>query len=187
MLHPFFQLWPWLPFALDWMPLNTPRPLWKLAESPFEVKKAATVALMISGRYVTDHRARHWSTVNREGHCQLCLAAGYPPTAGTLEHLLLRCSALAETRANAVSMWSAYLVDKSYLLPIIVHHTLGPVDKVEHLHVQLLLDPASCPMVISAVQESGLAVLSHLLYMTRTWCYSHHLKRYRLLKLLNII
>ena len=119
------------------MSLNTPHSLWKLAESPFEVKKAAVVALMISGRYVTDHRARHWSALNREGHCQLCLAAGYPSTVGSLEHLLLRCPALSETRSNAVSMWSAYLVDKPYLLPIIVHHTIGSVDKVEHLHVQL--------------------------------------------------
>ena len=159
------------------MSLNTPHQLWKLAESPFEIKKAATVALMLSGRYVTDHRARHWSTVNGGGYCQLCLAAGHPSTPGTLEHLLLKCPALSETRTNAVSMWSAYLSDKPYLLPIIVHHTIGPADKVEHLHVQLLLDPASCPMVISPVQEMGLAVLSQLLYMTRIWCYSHRLKR----------
>ena len=174
-------------FHPGFMSLNTPHPLWKYAESPFEVKKAATVALMISGRYVTDHRSRHWSVTNRDGHCQLCLAVGHPSTPGTIEHLLLRCPALSETRTNAVSMWSAYMVDKPYLLPIVKHHTIGLVTQVEPIHLQLLLDPASCPMVITAVQECGLAILSHLLYMTRTWCYSHHLKRHRLLKLLNII
>ena len=57
----------------------------------------------------------------------------------------------------------------------------------EKLNMQLLLDPSACPMVIAAAQTLGDGVVSHLLYMTRTWCHAHHLKRKRLLRLYNII
>ena len=174
-------------FHPSYMSLTTPHLLWKLAESPFEVRKASIVATMLSGRYVTDHRARHWSHSNSEGNCQLCLVTGHRTKPGTLEHLLLTCPALSETRRRSISHWSAYLADKPVLMPIITHHTLTPGVKGMKLHMQLLLDPTTCPMVISAVQEKGAGILSHLLYLSRTWCYSHHLKRKRLLKLYNII
>ena len=174
-------------FCPSHMSLATPHPLWTLAESPFEVSKASTVANMLSGRYVTDHRARHWSRTNKEGYCQACLATGHPATPGTLEHLLLKCPALAEIRSQSISHWSAYMVDKPDLLPIVSHHTLAQGSEGEHLHMQLLLDPSVCPVVVTAVQELGKGILSHLMYMCRTWCHSHHLKHRRLLKLYNII
>ena len=60
-------------FKPCYMSLSKTHPLWTMAESPFEVKKACTVASMLSGRYITDHRARHWSSANPSGLCQLCL------------------------------------------------------------------------------------------------------------------
>ena len=169
------------------MSLSTPHPLWTMAESPYQVSKAITVATMLSGRYVTDHRARYWSRSNPDGHCQLCLFTGHPATPGTLEHLLLKCPTLAETRTQSNTFWSAYLRDKPFLFPIILHHTLTPGIEGEKLHMQLLLDPSTCPMVVRAVQTKGVGILSHLLYMTRTWCHTHHLKRKRMLKLYNVI
>ena len=129
---------------------------------------------------------------------QLCLMTGHPAVSGTLEHQLQKCPALAETRKKSVSHWSNYLKDKPSLLPIVKHHTrvwcltigrytLTPGLQGMKLHMELLLDPSTCPMVIQAVQSFGKGILSHLLYMTRTWCHSHHLKRRRLLKLYNII
>ena len=59
--------------------------------------------------------------------------------------------------------------------------------KCLHVFMQFLLDPTACPVVTKAVQVSGDGVLSHLFYLTRTWCHSLHLKRRRLLKLFNII
>ena len=142
---------------------------------------------MLSGRYVTDYRARHWSKTNPGGHCQLCLANGFPPTLGTLEHLLLACPVLSEIRVQSISHWSNYMVDKPTILPIVSHHTQISGSEGEKLHMQLLLDPTTCPTVVSAVQELGSGILPHLLYMTRTWCHAHHLRRRRLLKLFNII
>ena len=131
--------------------------------------------------------ARYWSRTNPEGHCQLCLATSHTVTPGTLDHLLLNCQALSEIRKQSVSHWSAYMVDKPFLLPIVTYHTLTPGAEGNKLNMDFLLDPSTCPMVISAVQELGAGVLAHLLYLTRTWCHSHHLKRKRHLKLLNII
>ena len=174
-------------FRSAYMSLNHPHPLWTTSETPYEVEKACTVANMISGRYVTDHRARYWSSSNPLGHCQLCLSKSYPATPGTLEHLLLHCPVLSETRENAISLWRKYLADKPALHPIVQHHTGTPGLEGIQLHMQLLLDPSTCPMVISASQDLGKGVVSHLNYLSRTWCHSHHHKRRKLLKLYNII
>ena len=177
-------------FKPSYMSLSTPHPLWSMAESLFEVSKASTVATMLSGRYVSDYRARHWSRTNPDGHCQICQVTGNPSTPGTLEHLLLKCPALSEVRANSISHWVNYMVGKPALVPIVSHHTLMSFTRLtpgnEGL-MQLLLDPSSCPMVIASMQKLGVGILTHLLYMTRTWCHAHHLKRRRLLKLHNII
>ena len=162
--------------------------MWTMADNPHEVSKATTVATMLSGRYVTDHRARYWSSSNPQGFCQLCLITGQPRTLDTLEHMLLRCPVLIDIRSRSMSHWSEYLADKPDLLPLIKHHTtLTPGPEGEMLMVQFLLDPSTCPMVIKAVQLLGNGILHHLLYLTRTWCHSHHLKRKRMLKLYNII
>ena len=167
--------------------LISPHPIWSMAESSFEVCKASTVATMLSGRYVTDHRARHWSKSNPAGNCQLCMVSGYSSTPGTLQHLLLSCPVLSEVRAHATAHWAAYIVDKPPLIPIISHHTSTPGHDGEKLQMELLLDPSTCPMAISACQKMGIGILSHLHYLSRTWCHAHHLKRRRLLKLYNVI
>ena len=142
---------------------------------------------MLSGRYVSDYRSRHWSKNNPEGFCQLCVMVGYPSVLGTLEHLLVECPALADTRTQSKFHWSNYLTDKPNLMPTISYFfdPANPID--QQLQIQFLLDPASCPKVIASVQEFGDGILSDLLYLTRTWCHSHHLKRQKLLRLYNII
>ena len=112
-------------FHPSFMSLAKPHPVWTLAESPFEVKKAVTMANMLSGRYVTDHRSRYWSASNPQGNCQLCLLENFPETPGTLEHLLLSCPALADVRKDTTSHWSAYMVDKPFLLPLVSNHTIN--------------------------------------------------------------
>ena len=153
-------------------------------QGPF---KASTVAYMLSGRYVSDYRSRHWSKSNPEGFCQLCVMGSYPSVLGTLEHLLVECPAIAATRTQSKYHWSDYLTDKPNLMPIIsTYFDTGNMVN-QQLQVQFLLDPASCPEVIESVQNFGIGVLSDILYLTRTWCYSHHLERQKLLRLYNII
>ena len=167
------------------MSLQKTHRLCSFADSPYEVMKAATVADMLSGRYVTDHRSRYWSKINPDGHCQLCQLSGYPSEIGSLEHLLLFCPALLDTRISAIKHWEMYTAEKQIVSLLVKKHIL--YDENPDLHVQFLLDPGSCPDVILSVQEHGEGILSHLYYMTRTWCHTHHTRRQRRLKLNNII
>ena len=79
-------------FKPDYMSLVKPHPIWtSCGSNPFEVNKAVIQARMLSGRYITDQLARHW-TSNSAGFCTLpnCSMNTY----GSLEHLLLVCPAL---------------------------------------------------------------------------------------------
>ena len=178
-------------FKPEFMSLKQPHTLWTLPESCYEVKKAHIVATMISGRYYSDYHTRHWSQCNRNGYCQLCLAALHStdsslttsvPPLGTLEHLLTECPALRQTREKCQTLWREYCSDKPYLWSILLE-----CDASYNPSTQFLLDPGSFPQVIRATQSSGDGILVHLQYLTRTWCYSHHLRRQKYLKLYNII
>ena len=60
-----------------------------------------------------------------------------------------------------------------------VYFNWSPFQRLEGVKLQMefLMDPSTCPMVINAVQVSGNGILSHLFYLTRTWCHSNYLKR----------
>ena len=170
------------------MSLIETHPVWTTAVSAFEVSKAATVAEMLSGRYITKHRARHWNKENPDGLCQLCMVTHADVVEeGTLDHILLRCICLQETRAKACSLWNGYISDKPFLQPIVEECNTGLSGDDLRPCLELLLDPSTVPIVISTCQDLGKGILSHLLYLTRTWCHMHHLRRKRLLKLYNII
>ena len=143
---------------------------------------------------MSDYHTRHWSKSNHEGYCQLCQATLHSRDIctttsndilplGTLEHQLLVCPSLNDAREKCKSLWKEYCGDKPEiwnLIEIIANVDIQP-------HLQFLLDPTCCPEVICAVQINGLGVLAHILYLTRTWCYSLHTRRKKLLKLYNII
>ena len=175
-------------FHPHFMSLSTIHPIWKYAENPFEVKKAAVVADMISGRYVTDYRARHWSKTNAQGYCQLCQITGGESTLGTLEHMLLQCPTLFTTRQNAINLWRTYTSENPELLSVSdIPPFISDIFDIENCSIKFILDPSACPSVITVKQSLGSGILSHLFYLTRTWCYMHHLRRHRLLRLYNII
>ena len=98
------------------MSLSSPHPIWRAAGSPFEVSKAVIVARMLSGRYRTDRLARHWTSDNPNGLCRLPGCSGQ---VGDLVHILLHCPALAHSREKMITLWSAYMVSRPSLLPVI--------------------------------------------------------------------
>ena len=158
------------------MSLSCKHPIWTNARSPFEVSKAVISARMLSGRYRTDRLVRHWSNDNEAGLCRLCQGE-----VGSLEHMLLYCPALSEARSRATSLWSSFLVSKPALFPLIVRHTICP----ESLRMRFLLDPSCLPEVITADQNVP-NTLHHCLYLTRTWNFTIHIARMKMLKLLNL-
>ena len=165
-------------FKPSFMSLSVPHPIWTTAGSPFEVSKAVVSARMLSGRYRTDLLTRHWSRSNPEGLCRL---PGCDGEVGTLQHILLHCPALAETRAKLISHWTAFLVPRPWLFPVVSHHSLGG----DQLHLQFLLDASTLPRVIAA-NILNPEILPSCLYLARTWNFSIHMTREKIRKLYNL-
>ena len=117
-------------FKPNFMSLLVPHPLWSTCGSnPYEICKAIVQAKMLSGRYRTDRLLRHFS--NSEGFCSICNENEF----GSLEHLLVSCSTLNQTR-NQLLQSLARSNDFSKSVKSLV---LGIYESKKNL-VQLLLD-----------------------------------------------
>ena len=159
-------------FRPEYMSLTKPHPLWlTCGTNPYEVHKAVIQAKMLSGRYVTDQLSRYW-TPNKAGLCTIpgCTGQDF----GSLEHLLLLCPALSDTRGRIVELWLRVASENSEILEII--HSMLNGQKVKTI-MQFLLDCSCFPEVVSLRQTSGLQLVTHLFYLTRSWCYSIHRAR----------
>ena len=155
------------------MSLSLPHPLWTSCSSnPFEVNKARVQAALLSVRYKTDYLSRHWNFSNPNGFCILCPGKFL---FGTVQHFLVHCEALSETRSRIIDLWSASAEDN-----VNIHHLLMQLLKSpSELLCQFLLE-----QVVILVQH-GLVHLDTLFYLTRTWCYGLHRRRLQLLGLFN--
>ena len=166
-------------FKPEYMSLSSPHPLWQTCGSnPFEVNKAVTQARMLSGRYRTDLLACHWTT-NRSGVCLLPLCTG--SYLGSIEHLLLYCPALQETRNKMMKLMYDVASESPYLYHIISWVLSHPDRK--SVMTQFLLDCSSLPIVVNMCQLYGSEMKQRLFYITRNWCYSIHRSRMTQMKL----
>ena len=147
-----------------------------MGSNPYEVEKATIQARMLSGRYRTCWLSRHWSG-NSDGSCSLP-SCRLDPTPGTLSHMLTECQDLGPARLRVFSLWADHIKDKPFLLPVIRKYT---VDCHPSQHLQFLIDCTVLPDVISLKQKHGLCVHDSLLYLTRTFCFSVHKSRLKLL------
>ena len=142
--------------------------------SPYQIAKATVQAKMLSGRYRTARLMRHWSQ-NREGYCLLPLCSRLE-IHEDIDHILVHCASLEDTRTR--------LTDFSYSQcsnPVISYLVQKYCTHKNHLFPQFLLDCSTIPEVITASQEYGEYVLDQLFRITRTWCYSIHRTRLKLL------
>ena len=137
---------------------------------------------MLSGRYLTGKQQRHW-TGNKSCYCLLPSCA---PTKseGSLEHLLLFCPALNNTRAKLLALCSRVTLEDENISSIL-HQALNsaaPPDVTMHF----LLDCSTMQAVILSSQVYGTQIRDRLLYIGCTWCYSIHRERMNRLGLLKI-
>ena len=158
-------------FKSDFMSVLRPHPILSTAGTSYEVNKMIVQVRMLSGRYRVGTLLRHFSPSNT-GICELC-----DLEVEDIAHLLVpRCTALQERKL--------FLMD--YSQQILQHH----VEALEIFHtifssnedtrVQFLLDCSVIPSVIQASQKNKL-ILPALFKVTRTWCYSMHRTRLKLL------
>ena len=159
-------------FCAEFMSLSKPHPIWTTCGSnPFEINKAVVQAKMLSGRYVTDRLSRHW-TQNKSGTCSIPGCSGQD--LGSLEHLLLYCPALSDTRDKMLRLCQAVASEHEHL-----HFIISSVlsSQSEATVMQFLLDCSPFPAVVYLKQDSLSPLLERLFYVTRTWCYSMHRSR----------
>ena len=158
-------------FKPDYMSLVKPHPIWtSCGSNPFEVNKAVIQARMLSGRYITDQLARHW-TSNSAGFCTLpnCSMNTY----GSLEHLLLVCPALEVARKRMKKLCK----EKSEENHIIKNIVNSALNNSAEILMQFLLDCTVMPAVITLKQSYGNQHVDELLRLSRNWCYTMHRDR----------
>ena len=160
-------------FKPEFCSLAKPHPiLWTAGSNPYEVSKAIVQCRMLSGRYRTEILARHWS-YNKSGHC---LAFTYTDIKDDLAHILLSCPAYTQSRVRLRKLWlSCKLPHIRQLLSTIL---IGPETDL----IQFILDPSVHPQVILFSQNhSSSDTLRVVFHLTRTWCFTMHRERAKLL------
>ena len=161
----------------EYLSLSKPHPIFtSLDGNPYQAKAAKVQALFLSGRYYTERLCRFWSE-NKGGFCLLesCKNLNIDET---LEHIVLQCSGLSETRRRLLIFTLDYVAAHPYISKIVwtYLYSVSPT-----IVMQFILDCSVLPMVISAYQEHGPTVHAHLFKITRTWCRSLHRDRLRAL------
>jgi hypothetical protein len=151
-------------FVLTNCSLSAPHLIWTTAtSSSFECRKASVLAKMMSGRFRSEHLARHWSK-NKLGYC---LADTCGETTGDLEHLLVHCPALTSTRER---LWTMYF-EHSVMYPALFQFLSRLEKSLPQVMVQFLMDPTAFPEIWEIWKLFGQPAIDHVYYLTRTYVY----------------
>ena len=139
--------------------------------NPHEVCKAIQQARFLSGRYRSADLLKHW-TDNKEGYC---LSPSCINEVESIEHILVHCAAYTNCKRRLFSLW--FSTKSKVVLKLIVE---AITNETAYL-VQFILDCSVLPSVIRATQKHGEAILQELFYLTRSWCFSIHKQRMKML------
>ena len=153
-----------------------PHPMWtSTATSSYETAKSTVLARMVSGRYRTEMMCRFW-TSNRDGFClsNTCQGQNVP---GTLQHLLIVCPALGQTRHRLHGLW----YKKTQTFPPLHNLILKILGSSPEIQMRFILDSTAFPELIVLVQAYGQGVQDLVMYLTRTFAFSVHRHKQRLL------
>ena len=151
--------------------LQSPHPIiWTPRANPYEVSKAVIQLKMLSGRYKVAMLTKHWSP-NKDKCCPVPEC----PQSETLEHLPLHCPHYTPSRLKLRRLWS------SSPNPLISELICEILESTPSTLVQFILDASVHPKVILLVQLYGQDILYPIFHLTRTWCYTMHRQRSRLL------
>ena len=155
----------------QFMSLSRPHPILSTAPNPYEVNKMTVQIRMLSGRYRVGSLTRHFSP-DSSGLCELC---------GTevedLPHMLVPRCPLLEDRREALLDFALAAAKPS---PVCLSILDTAIASDEQSWLQFVLDCSTLPDVIQASQSDA-STLKTLFKITRTWCYSLHRSRLKLL------
>ena len=153
------------------MSLSVPHPIWLTCGSnSYEISKAIIQAKMLSGRYRTDQFVRHFT--DNDGSCVTC-ESNAP---GDIVHLLLLCPAFKDTRTRMLQN-----LESNCEISDIAKTLIKNSFQTTTTSIQLLLDPSVLPNTIRLKQSKEPLILQHLFKFSRSWCYSIHKTRLKLL------
>ena len=159
-------------FHPEYMSLCKTHPIWSTAGSnPHEISKAVQQARFVSGRY------RSWN-ITRQGSEEsegFCLSPTCTEQVETVEHVLVECGAYNLCKARLYSLWLS-TPNKAALRLV-----LEALSSETSYLLQFILDCSVLPSVRSAVEINGPQLLKDLFYLTRSWCFSVHRQRMKML------
>ena len=159
-------------FKPDFHSLTSPHPIfWTAGSNPYEVSKAIIQSRMLSGRYRTAVLTKHWSS-DRSGFCQATCCFQIEES---LEHILLGCPQYAPVREKLIRLWLNTTEPRIHQL--VTSLLVGPRLSL----LQFILDASVNSTVITLRQKSGTDPLKIIFHLTRTWCYTIHRERAKML------
>ena len=158
--------------------LSKPHYMWSLtASNPYESTKSTVLAKMASGRYRTDMLTRYWSK-NRSGCCRAPCCINTP---GTLEHLLVVCPALGQTRERLYQMW----LEQSVMFPSLHATIRGVLVSDVDTIAQFVLEPLAITDIFNDFKSHGMHFAHLISYLTRTFAFNMHRDYQRMIKFIN--
>ena len=127
---------------------------------------------MLSGRYRVGSLLKHFSRTN-SGICELCQIEEE-----TLSHLLLPKCPFLQERKELLLVYSKNILQQSTVALEIFEQIL--TESNSEVFMQFVLDCSVIPIVIRAAQQDR-TILTLFFKISRTWCYSLHRTRLKLL------
>ena len=126
----------------------------------------------LSGRYRVGSLLKHFSRTN-SGICELCQIEEE-----TLSHLLLPKCPFLQERKELLLVYSMNILQQSTVALEIFEQIL--TESNSEVFMQFVLDCSVIPIVIRAAQQDR-TILTLFFKISRTWCYSLHRTRLKLL------
>ena len=160
------------------MSLCKPHPMLTTAGvSPYAVSMSTVQSIMLSGRYRTEELLSHWSE-SRTKICKTPTCYGLSRSED-LRHILAFCPSLAPTRRKLMEFTFKY--SASLHIQEVRNIILKFCSPIHPEFCQFLVDCSTIPDVIATAQRYGPVVHEALFRITRTWCYSLHRDRMKIL------
>jgi len=158
-------------FKPEYMSVLRPHPILTTSGHAYDNNKMIVQLRMLSGRYRVGALLRHFSA-EHSGLCELCGLE-----VEDIVHLLVpRCPKLQERRALLIEYTERVLSESQVCLNIFK----SILQSSQEQQVQFFLDCSVIPKIIHAAQTDH-SILTLLFRTTRTWCYSLHRTRLKIL------